>query len=110
MVLVSILIDDWKGGLHMKIFQKLQLLSSIIPNISPVFVLFVTFLYCCRVKKYYIEFFIKGALYVVLFGELWNWIAGFDCLWLTYLVSVPIVLLFNYFLEKLQIRCNSSLT
>lgn len=88
-------------------FQKIQLISSIIPNISAIFVVFTTFVYCCRTKKYYFELSMKCIPYILIFSLLWNWLLTFDIFWLPYVCTIPVALVFNYLLVLLQNKCIS---
>lgn len=98
-ILNLILIGD-----SMKIFQKIQLLSSIIPNFSVVFVFLTTFVYCCKRKKDFIWFSLVSIFGLIIIGPIWKWIEIFDKLWLSYMVIAPLVLVFNLFMVKIQIK------
>ena len=89
----------------MKQFQKIQLVSSIISNISAIFVLLVTFVYCYKTKKYYFELSIKSISYILAYGCLWDWLLTFNIFWLPYLCTIPVAFLFNYLLILLQNKC-----
>ncbi len=88
-------------------FQKIQLISSIISNISAIFVVLVTFVYCYKAKKYYFELSIKCISYILIFSLLWKWLLTFNVFWLPYLCCIPVALVFNYLLVLLQKKCIS---
>lgn len=91
--------------ISMKMFQKIQLLSSFIPNLSVIFVFFTTFIYCCKAKKNYKKFSILSMLCLLIIGSIWNWIGSFNKFWLTYVIIVPLVFVFNIFMIKIQNNC-----
>ena len=89
----------------MKLFQKIQLFSSLLFHISAIVVPFITFFYCCKFKKNYLRFTIVGILYVLLFGAIWRWTSSLENVIFSYLICVPIIAIFNYVFVKIQMNC-----
>lgn len=89
----------------MKTFQKLQLLSSIIVPISPIFVAICTCICCYKTKKYYLRYSITTIAYIVIWSSLSGWLGTFNIVWLPWIGCLPITFVFNYLCVKLQMDC-----
>lgn len=88
----------------MKLFQKIQMISCIIPFYSLIFVFITSYVYCYKSHKNYLKLAITGAIYFVIYIWLWNYLSLINIVVSTIICGI-ISLLGNYFLVRIQVDC-----
>lgn len=88
----------------MTLFQKIQIISSIIPFYSTIFVFFTTYIYCSKGKKYFLYFSLISIMILVL-TLLVNTL---EIIIIKYLLWVIIAFVGNVLYVLIQIKTNNN--
>lgn len=90
----------------MKLFQKLQLVGSIIPGVSTTIIAIITFYYCCIKYRKNIPLYILALVLAVILNTACDFLLPYvDNLWLGLLVRAAVGFIPNCFMVLIQAKC-----
>lgn len=93
---------------QLSVFQKLQIISGIIPFYSFLLTFIVTFIVCWKSHKNFVRLVIIGACYFIIYSLLWKVLSSLEVMILPIFICALIALIGNSALIQVQIACKQT--